>query len=55
MKSYKAKVDNIQASGRMQERLLQEIRDVLFRMEKRLKVIEDSVKKEKPKKQLLND
>ena len=40
MKSYKAKVDNIQASGRMQERLLQEIRDVLLRMEKRLDTIE---------------
>ena len=40
MKSYKAKVDNIQASGRMQERLLQEIRDVLLRMEGRLNTIE---------------
>ena len=40
MKSYKAKVANIQASGRMQERLLQEIRDVLLRMEGRLNTIE---------------
>ena len=40
MKSYKAKVDNIQASGRMQEKLLQEIRDVLLRMEGRLNTIE---------------
>ncbi len=40
MKSYRAKVDNIQASDRMQERLLQEIRDVLLRMEGRLNTIE---------------
>ena len=42
MKSYisKSKVDNIQASGRMQEELLQEIRDVLLRMEGRLNTIE---------------
>ena len=31
------------------------IYEVLVRIEERLKVIEDSVKKEKPKKQLLND
>ena len=31
------------------------IYEVLVRMEERLKVIEESVKKEKPKKQLLND
>ena len=43
MKSYKAKVDNIQASGRMQERLLQEIRDVLLRMEERLNIIETMI------------
>ena len=48
MKSYKT-------NGKMQERLLKEIRDVLLRMEERLKVIEESVKIEKPKKQLLND
>ena len=29
--------------------------EVLIRIEERLKVIEESVKKEKPKKQLLND
>ena len=40
MKSYRAKVDNIQAVGRTQERLLQEIRDVLLRMEGRLNTIE---------------
>ena len=42
MKSYipKSKVDNIQASGRTQERLLKEIRDVLLRMEGRLNTIE---------------
>ena len=42
MKSYisKSKVDNIQASGRMQEELLQEIRDVLLRIEGRLNTIE---------------
>jgi hypothetical protein len=31
------------------------IYEVLVRMEERLKVIEESVKTEKPKKQLLND
>ena len=31
------------------------IYEVLIRMEERLKVIEESVKKEKPQKQLLND
>ncbi len=31
------------------------IYEVLIRIEERLKVIEESVKKEKPKKQLLND
>ena len=50
MKSYRAKVDNIQAIGRTQERLLQEIRDVLFRMETQLKKYES---KEEPKKQVL--
>jgi hypothetical protein len=45
MKSYisKSKVDNIQASGRMQEELLQEIRDVLLRMEGRLNTIESMI------------
>ena len=43
MKSYRAKVDNIQAIGRMQERLLQEIRDVLLRMEGRLNTIESMI------------
>ena len=37
MKSYKAKVDNIFFP---EKRLLQEIRDVLLRMEKRLDTIE---------------
>ena len=54
MKSYRAKVDTIKATDKMQERLLQEIRDVLLRMEERLNVIEKSVKKEKKDKELLN-
>ena len=37
------------------ENRFDEIYEVLVRIEERLKVIEDSVKKEKPKKQLLND
>ena len=40
MKSYRAKVDTIKATGKMQEKLLQEIRDVLLRMEGRLNTIE---------------
>ncbi len=40
MKSYRAKVDNIQSSGRMREELLHQIRDVLLRMETRLNTIE---------------
>jgi len=40
MKSYRAKVDTIKATDKMQERLLQEIRDVLLRMEGRLNTIE---------------
>ena len=50
MKSYD-QIVNIQ----LQEKVLREIRDVLFRMEERLKVIEKSIKKEDVKKQLLND
>ena len=37
------------------ENRFDEIYEVLVRIEERLKVIEESVKKEKPKKQLLND
>jgi hypothetical protein len=42
--------------GRLSERILDKIYDVLVRIDKRLKIIEDSLKKEKKdKKQLLND
>ena len=37
------------------ENRFDKIYEVLVRIEERLKVIEESVKKEKPKKQLLND
>ena len=36
-------------------KILDKIYDLLVKMDKRLKVIEDSVKKKKDKKQLLND
>tara|TARA_B100000959_G_scaffold255225_1_gene287486 strand:+ start:357 stop:488 length:132 start_codon:yes stop_codon:yes gene_type:complete len=36
-------------------KILDKIYDLLKKMDKRLKVIEDSIKKEKDKKQLLND
>ena len=36
-------------------KILDKIYDILMKMDKRLKVIEDSIKKEKDKKQLLND
>ena len=36
-------------------KILDKIYDLLIKMDKRLKVIEDSIKKEKDKKQLLND
>ena len=36
-------------------KILDKIYDILIKMDKRLKVVEDSVKKEKNKKQLLND
>ena len=36
-------------------KILDKIYDILIKMDKRLKVIEDSIKKEKDKKQLLND
>jgi|TARA_B100001964_G_scaffold11746_1_gene12362 hypothetical protein len=36
-------------------RVLDKIYDLLIKMDKRLKVIEDSIKKDKDKKQLLND
>ena len=42
-------------SGRLEIIILKEIREILHRMEERLKVIEKNFKKEKPKKQLLND
>ena len=41
--------------GRLDITILKEIREILHRMEERLKVIENNSKKEKPKKQLLND
>ena len=42
-------------SGRLEIIILKEIREILQRMEEQLKVIENNSKKEKPKKQLLND
>ena len=36
-------------------KILDKIYDLLMKMDKRLKVIENSIKKEKDKKQLLND
>ena len=36
-------------------KILDKIYDALIKMDKRLKIIEDSVKKEKNKKQLLNE
>ena len=42
-------------SGRLEITILKEIREILQRMEEQLKVIENNSKKEKPKKQLLND
>ena len=36
-------------------KVLDKIYDLLVKMDKRLKVIEDSIKKEKDKRQLLND
>ena len=36
-------------------KILDKIYDLLVKMDKRLKVIEDSIKKEKDKRQLLND
>jgi hypothetical protein len=36
MKSYRSKLDNIQANGVKQEKLLIEIRDVLLRIESML-------------------
>ena len=36
-------------------KILDKIYDTLIKMDKRLKVIENSIKKEKNKKQLLND
>jgi len=42
-------------NGTVNEKILNKIYDVLRKIEKRLKIIEKSVKKEKPKKELLND
>ena len=36
-------------------KILDKIYDLLIKMDERLKVIEDSIKKDKDKKQLLND
>jgi|TARA_Y100000310_G_scaffold82897_1_gene79542 Mg2+ and Co2+ transporter CorA len=42
--------------GRLSERILDKIYDILVKIDTRLKIIEDSLKKEKKdKKQLLND
>ena len=43
------------ADSIIQIKILEHIYDVLLKIEERLKVIEKSVKKEKPKKELLND
>ena len=43
------------ADSIIQIKILEHIYDVLLKIEERLKVIEESVKKEKPKKELLND
>ena len=37
------KIDPIKSNGKMQERLLKEIRDVLLRMEERLNIIETMI------------
>ena len=42
-------------SGRLEITILKEIREILQQIEEQLKVIENNSKKEKPKKQLLND
>ena len=42
-------------NGTVNEKILNKIYDVLVKIEKRLKIIEKNVKKEKPKKELLND
>jgi|TARA_Y100000310_G_C20089285_1_gene537484 hypothetical protein len=41
--------------GKGNERILKDIREILQRMEKRLKVIENTIQKTENKKQLLND
>ena len=41
--------------GRLEITILKEIREILKRMEERLNAIEKNFKKEKSKKQLLND
>ena len=41
--------------GEGNERLFKDIREILQRMEKRLEVIENTIKKTENKKQLLND
>ena len=43
MKNYKQPLTNIQASGRLSQELLIEIRDVLLRMETRLNIIETMI------------
>ena len=43
------------ADSIIQIKILEHIQVVLLKIEERLKVIEESVKKEKPKKELLND
>jgi predicted component of type VI protein secretion system len=40
MKNYRTPIANIQASGKLSQELLKEIRDVLIRMEGRLSTIE---------------
>lgn len=41
--------------NKVNEKILDKIYDVLVRMEERIKIIEKALKKEKPKKELLND
>jgi hypothetical protein len=43
------------SGGKGNERVLKDIREILQRMEKKLKVIENTIKKTENKKQLLND
>jgi|TARA_B100000959_G_C14403541_1_gene387301 DNA-binding FrmR family transcriptional regulator len=48
-------MDGREIGDRVDITILKEIREILQRMEGQLKGIEKNLKKEKPKKQLLND